>query len=226
MQVAEALLRCHARLLAEPGAAAAAKQAGCTLHNLWLTCNRVIHNAKVLAAREAAEPSSSSSNSRSVSGGCLGELKLSRQQPLPTPDERRGAAVGVQQVMLASVSARMTFISSPTERPGAAVISMFVRSVKLLTSVYPFVSPALAGAWHDQPLAACLFLVGRCLLGMAEQLQLCGADPGRHPFRGWLAASRLFKLGAVSTADQPADSSALALEVKELGPALVFLGGR
>ena len=157
VQVMESVLRCYAR-----GAAAAAA-AGMPASSLC-TAQEEMLQACADALQSACV----------VSGRYPGSSR--------TPVQR-------QQVLLACMSAWLAALCMPLphERPGAAVISTLTACDKLLASAVVLSTSPGADMWANQQVAAALFLVGRCLLSIAEQLQLCESDPSR--LVSWVAAS-------------------------------------
>lgn len=83
------------------------------------------------------------------------------------------------------MSAMLAALSAPRE--GAPLIFTLSECARLFARMQ--LAPPPVDEVDAQPLGACLFVIGRCLLGMSEQLQLCVSDPGGHSFRDWVVAS-------------------------------------
>lgn len=92
--------------------------------------------------------------------------------------------VGAQQVLLASMSAMQSALSMLWEGTGAHSIFMCSLSVQTFAAMQS--GPPCAEV-DVQPLAACMLLIGSCLLCMSEQIAM--SDPGGHSFYDWEVAS-------------------------------------
>lgn len=88
--------------------------------------------------------------------------------------------VDAQQVLLVCMSLMLAGLSTQQEAMGAHCI--FILSV----SAQLFAAMQFPAELAPQPLSALLFLIGCCLLRMAEQLQLYVRDPGGHSFGDWV----------------------------------------
>jgi uncharacterized membrane protein YgcG len=98
----------------------------------------------------------------------------------------------VQQVLQAVMSLYHTALSTAQGNPGAAVPVVFVGCVKMHRLLLQYAVDAAAGA--TQPLSAATvaagwFVLGRCLLQLSEQIQLCYFQPERYPLTAWLLTS-------------------------------------
>jgi uncharacterized membrane protein YgcG len=116
----------------------------------------------------------------------------------------------VQQVLQAVMSLYHTALSTAQGNPGAAVPAVFIGCVKMHCLLLQCaVDAAAAGA--TQPLSAATmaagwFVLGRCLLQLSEQVQLCSLQRSSYRLPGWLLTAR-----AWDSTSRTVDSEALAV---------------
>jgi hypothetical protein len=101
--------------------------------------------------------------------------------------------VGVQLVLQSSMSLLLTLLSTGQGKPGAAV-SVLAAVVHLQDALALHEQVAAeaadaAAAADSQAVAAGWFVLGRCLLHLSEQLQLCATQPDSYPLSAWLLMS-------------------------------------
>ena len=105
--------------------------------------------------------------------------------------------VGVQLVLQSSMSLLLTLLSTGQGKPGAAVpVLAAVVHLQDALALHEQVAAeaadaaaAAAAAADSQAVAAGWFVLGRCLLHLSEQLQLCATQPGSYPLSAWLLMS-------------------------------------
>jgi uncharacterized membrane protein YgcG len=114
----------------------------------------------------------------------------------------------VQQVLQAVMSLCHTALSTAQGKPDAAAPAVLLGYVKahylLLRNA---ANAAAVGPTHlasAAAVAAGWFLLGRCLLQLSEQIQLCILQPESHPLSGWLLASAQVWNCSCSTLDHQA----------------------
>ena len=116
-----------------------------------------------------------------------------------------------------------TALSTAQGQPGAAVPGVFVGCVKMHRLLLQCADDA-AAVGAAQPLsaaavAASWFVLGRCLLQLSEQLELCLSEPGSYRLSAWFLASARVWDCSCSTVDQ----QGIDKQLKELVDALLLL---
>mgnify|MGYP001810008050 FL=1 len=134
----------------------------------------------------------------------------------------------VQQVLQAVMSLLLTTLSTAQGQPGAAVPAVLSWCVKVhylqLKNAADVAAAGATGPVAAAVVAAGWFVVGRCLLQLSEQLQLCILQPESYPLSGWLLAS-----AQVSAESDPTgrtlDHEAARKELDQLLDTLSLLSG-
>lgn len=200
VQVLESALRCHARLVAvrcrsvAAVAAAAGVDVDDSTQQMLSVCGYICQNAAALAG-EAHKPGNS-----------------------------RAAAVEVQQVFQACMSAQLSALSTAQHgSPGVAFVSAF----KVRNQLLNFMPPALPAALpSSMQVPAGLFLSGRCLLSMASHVwrQVMVLGPGRPTLQDWVAGEEDDRGGRLAV--ELEDLLLSMAELKQLSRILAHTGAQ
>jgi uncharacterized membrane protein YgcG len=106
-------------------------------------------------------------------------------------DIRSDVGFEMQQVLQAVMSLHLTTLSTAQGQPGAALPAVLLECAKMQEAIVKHtIAAAAAGTAAAQSLSATVaagwFVVGRCLLQVSEQLQLCLSQPDSYPMSAWL----------------------------------------